>query len=136
MDDGTTNPPSPINAYIQSSDFNIGDGNNYGFVWRMVPDITFDGSDTTGATSDKPFVQFTIRPRQNPGAAYGAAPDPTVESKQSYAGRTTYNVQEFTEIVYTRARGRQIAFRVESNSIGTQWQLGVPTIDIRADGRR
>jgi hypothetical protein len=136
VDDGTTNPPSPINAYIQSSDFNIGDGNNYGFVWRMVPDITFDGSDTTGATSDKPFVQFTIRPRQNPGAAYGAAPDPTVESKQSYAGRTTYNVQEFTEIVYTRARGRQIAFRVESNSIGTQWQLGVPTIDIRADGRR
>lgn len=136
VDDGSTNPPSPINAYIQSSDFNIGDGNNYGFVWRMVPDITFDGSDTTGATSDKPFVQFTIRPRQNPGAAYGAAPDPTVESKQSYAGRTTYNVQEFTEIVYTRARGRQIAFRVESNSIGTQWQLGVPTIDIRADGRR
>jgi hypothetical protein len=136
VDDGSTNPPSPINAYIQSSDFNIGDGNNYGFVWRMVPDITFDGSDTTGATSDKPFVQFTIRPRQNPGAAYGAAPDPTVESKQSYAGLTTYNVQEFTEIVYTRARGRQIAFRVESNSIGTQWQLGVPTIDIRADGRR
>jgi len=136
VDDGTTNPPSPINAYIQSSDFNIGDGNNYGFVWRMVPDITFDGSDTTGATSDKPFVQFTIRPRQNPGAAYGVAPDPTVESKQSYAGRTTYNVQEFTEIVYTRVRGRQIAFRVESNSIGTQWQLGVPTIDIRADGRR
>lgn len=136
VDDGTTNPPSPINAYIQSSDFNIGDGNNYGFVWRMVPDITFDGSDTTGATSDKPYVQFTMRPRQNPGAAYGAAPDPTVESKQSYAGQTTYNVQEFTELVYTRVRGRQMAFRVESNSIGTQWQLGVPAIDIRPDGRR
>lgn len=136
VDDGTTNPPSPINAYIQSSDFNIGDGNNYGFVWRMVPDITFNGSDTTGATSDKPYVQFTMRPRQNPGAAYGAAPDPTVESKQSYAGQTTYNVQEFTELVYTRVRGRQMAFRVESNSIGTQWQLGVPAIDIRPDGRR
>ena len=136
VDDGTTNPPSPINAYIQSSDFNIGEGNNYGFVWRMIPDITFDGSDTTGATSDKPYVQFTMRPRQNPGAAYNTAPDPTVESKQSYAGQTTYNVQEFTEIVYTRVRGRQMAFRVESNSIGTQWQLGVPCIDIRADGRR
>ena len=135
VDDGSTNPPSPINAYIQSSDFDIGDGHNYGYVWRMIPDITFDGSDTTGATSDKPFVQFTVRPKQNPGANYGTALAPTVTSAQSYAGQTTYNVQQFTEIIYSRVRGRQMAFKIESNSIGTQWQLGVPRIDVRPDGR-
>ena len=135
VDDGSTNPPSPINAYIQSSDFDIGDGHNYGYVWRMIPDITFDGSDTIGATSDKPFVQFTVRPKQNPGANYGVADSPTVTSAQSYAGQTTYNVQQFTEIVYSRVRGRQMAFKIESNSVGTQWQLGVPRIDVRPDGR-
>jgi hypothetical protein len=135
VDDGSTNPPSPINAYIQSSDFDIGDGHNYGFVWRIVPDITFDGSDTRGSTSDKPFVTFTVRPKQNPGAAYGTAATPDVTSAQSYAGQTAYNVQQFTEIVYSRVRGRQMAFKVESNSIGTQWQLGVPRIDVRPDGR-
>jgi hypothetical protein len=135
VDDGSTNPPSAINAYIQSSDFDIGDGHNYGYVWRMIPDITFDGSDTTGATSDKPFVQFTVRPKQNPGSNYSTALSPTVTSAQSYAGQTTYNVQQFTEIVYSRVRGRQMAFKIESNSVGTQWQLGVPRIDVRPDGR-
>lgn len=135
VDNGATNPPSAINAYIQSSDFDIEDGHNYGFVWRIIPDITFDGSDTLGATTDKPFVQFTVRPKQNPGSNYGTALAPSVTSAQSYAGQTTYNVQQFTEIVYSRVRGRQMAFKVESNSVGTQWQLGVPRIDVRADGR-
>jgi hypothetical protein len=135
VDDGSTNPPSAISSYIQSSDFDIGDGHNYGYVWRMIPDITFDGSDTTGQTSDKPFVQFTVRPKQNPGSNYGTALSPTVTSAQSYAGQTTYNVQLFTEIVYSRVRGRQMAFKIESNSVGTQWQLGVPRIDVRPDGR-
>jgi hypothetical protein len=135
VDDGSTNPPSAINSYIQSSDFDISDGHNYGYVWRMIPDITFDGSDTSGSTSDTPFVQFTVRPKQNPGSNYGTALAPTVTSTQSYAGQTTYNVQQFTEIVYSRVRGRQMAFKVESNSVGTQWQLGVPRIDVRPDGR-
>ncbi len=134
VDDGTTNPPTPISAYIQSSDFDIGDGHNYGFVWRMIPDITFDGSTT--AFPLKPEVTFTIRPRQNPGAPYGTGDTPTVASKQSYAGQATYNVQEFTEIVYTRIRGRQMAFKVSSDTLGTQWQLGVPRADVRPDGRR
>jgi hypothetical protein len=135
VDDGSTNPPSAINSYIQSSDFDIEDGHNYGFVWRIIPDITFDGSNTAGETSNTPFVQFTVRPKQNPGSGYGAALSPTVTSTQSYAGQTTYNVQQFTEIVYSRVRGRQMAFKVESNSVGTQWQLGVPRIDVRPDGR-
>ena len=136
VDDNITNPPTAISAYIQSSDFDIGDGHNYGFVWRVIPDITFDGSNTTGQTSDKPFVNFVVRPRQNPGSNYGVSNSPDVTSKQSYATQQTYNVQQFTEIVYTRIRGRQMAFKIESNSVGTQWQLGTPRIDTRPDGRR
>jgi len=133
-DDGTTNPPSPITAYIQSSDFDIGDGHNYGFVWRMIPDITFDGSTTPSPLY--PQVTMTMRPRQNPGAPYGTAPSPTVQAAQSYGVTHNYTVQEFTEIVYTRVRGRQLALKVESNILGAQWQLGVPRLDVRPDGRR
>jgi len=130
----TTGNILPITSYIQSSDFDIGDGHNYGFVWRMIPDITFDGSTTPAPNT--PQVTFTVRPRYNPGAAYGTADTPTVASDQSYANQRNYTVQEFTEIVYTRIRGRQMAFKVSSDTVGTQWQLGVPRIDIRPDGRR
>ena len=131
VDDGTTNPPSPITAYIQSADFNIGDGHNYGFVWRMIPDITFDGSQV-----NNPAVTFTVRPRQNPGANYSTADTPSVISTQNYQNQRNYIVQEFTQIVYTRVRGRQMAFKVSSDGLGVQWQLGVPSIDVRPDGRR
>jgi hypothetical protein len=131
VDDGTTNPPSPISAYIQSADANIGDGHNYGFVWRMIPDVTFDGS-----TVNNPSVTMTLRPRQNPGANYSAAAAPTVTSTQNYQAQRNYTVQQFTEIVYVRVRGRQMAFRISSDGLGVQWQLGVPSLDIRPDGRR
>lgn len=131
VDDGTTNPPSPISSYIQSADMDIGDGHNYGFVWRMIPDVTFDGS-----TVNNPAVTFTLRPRQNPGSNYGVADEPTVVSAQNYQGQRNYLVQQFTQIVYTRIRGRQMAFRVSSDGLGVQWQLGAPRIDIRPDGRR
>ena len=131
VDDGTTNPPSAIESYIQSADFNIGDGHNYGFAWRMIPDITFDGSYV-----NNPQVTFTLRPRQNPGANYSAAGTPTVTSTQNYQAQRNYPVQQFTQIVYTRIRGRQMAFKVSSDGLGVQWQLGVPSLDIRPDGRR
>jgi hypothetical protein len=131
VNDGTTNPPSPISSYIQSADVNIGDGHNYGFAWRMIPDITFDGS-----TVNNPAVTMTLRPRQNPGANYSAAASPEVISAQNYQGQRNYTVQQFTEIVYVRVRGRQMAFRISSNGLGVQWQLGVPSLDIRPDGRR
>jgi hypothetical protein len=134
VDNGETNPPSAIDCYIQSSDFDIDDGHNYGFVWRMIPDITFDGSNT--APPENPRVNFTMRPKQNPGAPYNVAPSPLVRSAQNYGTVHTYNVQEFTQIVYTRVRGRQLAFRIESDTLGTQWQLGTPRLDVRPDGRR
>jgi len=131
VDDASVNPPAPISSYIQSADFDIGDGHNYGFAWRMVPDITFDGS-----TVNNPSVVFTLRPRQNPGANYNTADTPTVTSAQNYQTQRNYTVQQFTQIVYTRIRGRQMAFKVSSDGLGVQWQLGVPTIDVRPDGRR
>ncbi len=131
VDDGTTNPPSPISSYIQSADSNIGDGHNYGFVWRMIPDVTFDGSYV-----NNPSVTITLKPRQNPGAAYNTSATPTVTSTQNYQGQRNYTVQQFTEIVYVRVRGRQMAFKISSDDLGVQWQLGVPSLDIRPDGRR
>jgi len=131
VDNNETGTPVAIDSYVQSSDFDIGDGHNFGFVWRLIPDVTFDGS-----TSAAPAVNFTVRPRQNPGANYGDSDNPAVTSAQSYASTTTYNVQQFTQQIYVRIRGRQMAFRLESNTLGTQWQLGAPRIDVRADGRR
>lgn len=130
-DDGTTTPPSPIVAYCQSSDFDIGDGHNFGLVSRIIPDLTFDGSDVAS-----PTVTFTVRPRQNPGANYGTANSPDVDSANNYAGQRTYNVQQFTQYVYVRVRGRQMAFRVGSDELGVAWQLGAPRLDVRPDGRR
>jgi len=131
VDNNETSTPTAIDAYVQSSDFDIGDGHNFGFVWRLIPDITFDGS-----TSAAPSTNFTVRPRQNPGANYGSSDNPFVNSAQSYASTTTYNVQQFTQQVYVRIRGRQMAFKISSSDLGTQWQLGAPRIDVRPDGRR
>jgi hypothetical protein len=131
VDDGSLPTLQPIDAYIQSSDFDIGDGHNFGFVWRMLPDVTFDGS-----TAVAPQITITVRPRQNSGTRYGTADNPAVISDNNYALSRTYNVQLFTGQVYTRIRGRQMAFKVESTGLGTTWQLGTPRIDIRPDGRR
>lgn len=138
VDDGTVNPAVPIVANVQSSDFDIGDGNNFGFVWRLIPDLTFDGSNV-----NTPTAYFTAIPRTFPGAAYGPSNNPAVTSAQNYQNQITYNVQQFTQQVYVRIRGRQMAFRVSSGTtgsatdgLGVQWQLGAPRIDIRPDGRR
>jgi hypothetical protein len=138
VDDASVNPAVPIVANVQSSDFDIGDGNNFGFVWRLIPDLTFDGSSV-----NQPTAYFTAIPRTFPGAAYGPSNDPAVTSTQNYQNQITYNVQQFTQQVYVRIRGRQMAFKVSSGTtgsttdgLGVQWQLGAPRIDIRPDGRR
>jgi hypothetical protein len=130
-DDGTTNPPTAIYAYVRSSDFDIGDGHNFGLVWRIIPDVTFDGS-----TVNAPAVNFTVLPRQNPGTNYGSSDNPAVTSAQNYTGQRTYNIQQFTEYAYVRIRGRQMAFQISSSNLGVSWQLGAPRLDVRPDGRR
>ena len=131
VDDVSGEQPVPINSYVQSSDFDIGDGHNFGFVWRILPDINFNGSNV-----NNPHVTMTVRPRTNSGAPYGAANNPEVISADNYSGGSSYDVQQFTGQVYTRLRGRQLAFRIESTTLGVSWQLGSPRIDIRNDGRR
>ena len=130
-DDVSTSSPAPIDAYVQSSDFDIGDGHNFGFVWRILPDVNFNGSNVNG-----PSVTMTVKPRQNSGTPYGQADNPIVQSYDNFSTQRVYNIQEFDGQVYTRLRGRQMSFRIESNTLGVAWQLGTPRIDIRNDGRR
>ena len=135
VDDVETGTPVAIAANISSSEFDIGDGHNFGFVWRVLPDLTFDGSTTAGSTGGvlypTPEVTMTLYPLQNSGSGVGK----TVED--SVAKKSTYNItEEFTGQVYTRVRGRQMIFKMASTNLGTTWQLGAPRIDVRQDGRR
>ena len=132
-DDGSLSVLKPIEAYVQSSDFDIGDGLNFGFVKRMLPDVTFDGS-----TVSAPQLTISVRPRQNSGTNYGVGNSPTVVSGNNYSDPLVHNylVQLFTGQVYTRIRGRQMAFKVLSTDLGVAWQLGATRIEIRPDGRR
>jgi hypothetical protein len=131
VDDVSGLTPVALTAYVQSSDFDIGDGHNFGFVWRILPDLTFNGSNV-----NVPQVTMTVLPRVNAGTAYGTADNPTVASTQNYTRQHTYAVQQFDGQVYTRIRGRQMAYRIESDGLGVAWQMGYPRIDIRPDGRR
>jgi len=123
--------PVAVTAFIQSADFDIGDGDKFVFVWRMLPDINF-----TGSNVDKPAVTMTLKPRRNAGAPYSPADTPTIASKDNYTGGRQYNIQEFDGQVNTRLRGRQMALRVESTGLGVAWQLGDIRIDVKPDGSR
>lgn len=134
LDDNTTGVPAPIEAYISSSEFDIGDGHNFGFVWRLLPDITFRGS-----TATSPQVTMYMQPLQNSGSGYNSPESvggennyPVVQTRAP----TAIIVEEFTGQINTRVRGRQITFKVSSDQLGCQWQLGAPRMDIRPDGRR
>ena len=131
LNDNTWGTSSPIEAYILSSEFDIGDGHNFGFVWRMIPDLTFNGS-----TASTPAVTMYLYGLTNSGSGYNS---PASEGGQNYASvaRTAIvPIEQFTGQIYTRVRGRQMAFKIYSNQLDTTWQLGAPRIDIRPDGRR
>ena len=135
VDDVETGTPVAIPASISSSEFDIGDGHNFGFVWRILPDLTFDGSTAPGSTSGilypTPATIMTLYPLQNSGSGTGNPANAGV------AKSSTYNItEEFTGQIYTRVRGRQMIFKMASTNLGTTWQLGAPRIEIRPDGRR
>jgi hypothetical protein len=121
----------PINAYITSSEFDIDDGHNFGFVWRLLPDITFRGSDAAS-----PQVTMTLLPLQNSGSGYTNPLSEGGASNAAVARQAVVPVEQFTGQVYIRVRGRQLAMKIESSALGVAWQLGAPRIDIRQDGRR
>ena len=137
VDDGTAATLVPISAFITSSQFDIGDGHNFAFVWRMLPDLTFNGS-TAGTT---PSLTMQLLPLQNSGSGYNSpksvggtssSAEGVVTATQTYPiDLDTYNGQ-----LNIRVRARQMSMKISSNTLGTQWQLGAPRIDVRADGRR
>lgn len=131
IDDNATTVTMPIEAFITSSEFDIDDGHNFGFVWRVLPDISFRGS-TTAA----PSVSMTLLPLQNSGSGYNVPQSVAGSSSGTVVRGATVPVQEFTGQINIRVRGRQMSFKVSSVDAGVQWQLGSPRIDIRADGRK
>jgi hypothetical protein len=130
LNDNTTGTAVAINAYISSSEFDIGDGHNFGFVWRVLPDLTFEDS-TNSPTAVAPQVTMTLYGLTNSGSGSTSTANGTVVK-----GSTYVITEEFTGQIYTRLRGRQMIFKIGSNQINTRWQLGAPRIDIRPDGRR
>jgi len=121
----------PIEAYVLSSEFDIDDGHNFSFIYRMLPDVTFRNS-----TAGSPAITMTLYPLQNSGSGYN---NPASVAGENYAGVTrtaTVPVEEFTGQVFIRVRGRQLAMKASSDALGVAWQLGSPRIDIRPDGRR
>jgi hypothetical protein len=131
VDDATTPTPVPINAYISSAETDIDDGHNFGFIYRVLPDVTFRGS-----TSQNPQATLTLIPMQNAGSGFNNPESVGGSSSAGVVRTATIPIEQFTGQVYTRVRGRQIIFKFESNTLGTTWQLGSPRIDIRPDGRR
>lgn len=126
-DDGSTNPPTGIPAYIESADFDIGEGDKFSAVNRVVPDVDFIGS-----TSTAPSVTMTISTRNFPGQ--GLFVNDNVANVSG--SKATTQVYDYTNQVFLRLRGRQVAFRVGSEGAGIKWQLGVPRLDISPDGNR
>ena len=124
-DDGSTSPVTAIDAYIESSQVDIGDGENFAFIRRMIPDVTFDGSEAAS-----PAATFTLKTRNFPGTSYSTT-DPSAVTRTA-----TVPVEQFTDQVHVRLRGRSFALRIESDATGVQWRLGAPRIDVRTDGRR
>jgi hypothetical protein len=131
VDDNSTPAVAPIEAYITSSEFDIEDGHNFAFVWRVLPDITFSGS-----TADNPAVTMYLRPLKNSGSGYTTPASVGGEGNAAITRTATVPVEQFTGQVFIRIRGRQMAFEVRSTELGVNWQLGAPRFDIRPDGRR
>ena len=125
LDDGSTTPAVAISAYIESSQMDIGDGENFVFMRRLIPDLTFDSS-----TAASPQADFTLQTRNYPGGPY-------LQTSTDAVTRTaTVPIEQFTNQVNLRLRGRSFALKIASSDTGVAWRLGSPRVDIRPDGRR
>jgi hypothetical protein len=125
FDDGTTNPTTPINAFIQSSPIDIGDGEQFMLLRKMIPDVDFRDS-----TAVLPDVNITLDVKNAPDGTYSKTETDAFVKTQAAA------VDARTEQLYFRLRGRQMRFKIESEDLGVTWRLGSPRLDIRPDGRR
>ena len=130
-DDNATASTLPIEAYITSAEFDIDDGDRFSFIWRLLPDVTFRGSNAAS-----PSATMTLLPLQNSGSGYNSPASLGGSDNGAVTRTATVPIEEFTEQVNIRVRGRQLSIKMASDAVGVQWQLGTPRIDIRPDGRR
>lgn len=130
-DDNETGTPAAITATITSGQFDIDDGDRFAFIWRIMPDMTFDGS-----TADSPHASMSLLPLANAGSGYNSPTSEGGSNSGSVIRTATVPVEKFTGQVNTRVRGRQMSIKIESDSLGVKWQLGSPRVDMRPDGRR
>lgn len=131
VDDNSGPNPVAIPAMISSAEFDIEDGDRFGFVWRILPDITFRGS-----SAANPQATLTLIPMQNSGSGYNVPPSVAGSDNAVITRTATVPIEQFTGQVYVRVRGRQMIIQMESDQLGCTWQMGSPRIDIRPDGRR
>ena len=117
---------SSMDSFIESAAIDIGDGDKFTYLRKVIPDLTFDGSTNLAS----PQATFTVKARNNPGADFTNTQAGTSTRTQSTP------VETYTEQLDLRVRGRSFALRVESNALGSKWKLGSPRVDIRQDGRR
>ena len=139
-DDGQPNGAAPValDSYIQSADVDIDDGDKYMLIRRLIPDVNFVGSETTNPVTGAtlvPEVTVTVGVRNFPGAASATTNASGVTTARDIVTASA-TVDQYTNQVYIRARGRQMSFRIASDTVGTQWQLGMPRVDARPDGLR
>lgn len=131
LDDNETGVPSAMSSFVTSSEFDLNDGQRFMFVWRMLPDVTFEGS-----TADAPTVDMTLLPLDGSGSGYSSPASVGGENAATVARSTTVPIEQFTNQISTRVRGRQLVMKVSSDGSGVAWQLGAPRLDMRPDGRR
>jgi len=131
LNDGEGNTPTAITSYILSSQFDMDDGHNFSFIWRMLPDLTFDGS-----TAENPSLTMYLYPLKGSGSGYTSPSSVGGSNNAAVVQSVAVPIEEFTNQVYVRVRGRQMAIKIESDQLDMTWQLGAPRIDIRPDGRR
>ena len=125
FEDASTEPVSAITAFIESSQMDLGEGDSFAFMRRLIPDVTFRNS-----TADTPSATMTLKVRNFPGGAYLASDAGTISKTASVP------LEQFTDQVHLRLRGRSFALRMESQNAGVTWRLGSPRVDIRPDGRQ
>jgi len=131
VDDNELGASTPIHAYASTAEFDLDDGHQFNFIWRVLPDITFDGS-----TTESPSAVMTLLPMQNSGSGYNSPASVGGSNNGTITRSAVLPIEKFTEQLNTRVRGRQMTMKIESTEAGVTWQLGSPRLDMRPDGRR